>query len=138
MSLKFPKLKTTNCIVAFLSSALQAFGMYNIHALSGVTEGGVLGATLLFDHWFGLSPAVSSFVLNIACYVLGWRTLGKSFIAYSAIAACGYSASYAICELFPPLWPGIASLPLLASVVGALFIGVGAGLCAPGGRRHHR
>ena len=86
MSLKFPKLKTTNCIVAFLSSALQAFGMYNIHALSGVTEGGVLGATLLFDHWFGLSPAVSSFVLNIACYVLGWRTLGKSFIAYSAIA----------------------------------------------------
>ena len=126
MSLKFPKLKTTNCIVAFLSSALQAFGMYNIHALSGVTEGGVLGATLLFDHWFGLSPAVSSFVLNIACYVLGWRTLGKSFIAYSAIAACGYSASYAICELFPPLWPGIASLPLLASVVGALFIGVGA------------
>ena len=80
MSLKFPKLKTTNCIVAFLSSALQAFGMYNIHALSGVTEGGVLGATLLFDHWFGLSPAVSSFVLNIACYVLGWRTLGKSFI----------------------------------------------------------
>ena len=96
MSLKFPKLKAANCIVAFLSSALQAFGMYNIHALSGVTEGGVLGATLLFDHWFGLSPAVSSFVLNIACYALGWKTLGKSFIAYSAIAACGYSASYAV------------------------------------------
>lgn len=133
MSLKFPKLKTTNCIVAFLSSALQAFGMYNIHALSGVTEGGVLGATLLFDHWFGLSPAVSSFVLNIACYALGWKTLGKSFIAYSAIAACGNSASYAICELFPPLWPGIASLPILASVVGALFIGVGAGLCVRAG-----
>ena len=109
MSLKFPKLKTTNCIVAFLSSALQAFGMYNIHALSGVTEGGVLGATLLFDHWF------------------------KSFIAYSAIAACGYSASYAVCELFPPLWPEIASLPLLASVAGALFIGVGAGLCVRAG-----
>ena len=118
MSLKFPKLKATNCIVAFLSSALQAFGMYNIHALSGVTEGGVLGATLLFDHWFGLSPAVSSFVLNIACYALGWKTLGRSFIAYSAIAACGYSASYAVCELFPPLWPEIANLPLLASVAG--------------------
>ena len=96
MSLTFPKLKTPNSVVAFLSSALQAFGMYNIHALSGVTEGGVLGATLLFDHWFGLSPAVSSFVLNIACYALGWKTLGKSFIAYSAIAACGYSASFAM------------------------------------------
>ena len=107
MSLKFSKLKTTNCIVAFLSSALQAFGMYNIHALSGVTEGGVLGATLLFDHWFGLSPAVSSFVLNIACYVLGWRTLGKSFIAYSAIAACGSGASStpALSIAFAPVKP---------------------------------
>ena len=30
----FPKLKPVNCVVAFLSSAFQAFGMYNIHALS--------------------------------------------------------------------------------------------------------
>ena len=103
------------CFLALAGSAILAFGLYNVHSFSNVTEGGVLGATLLFDHWFGLSPAVSSFVLNIACYALGWKTLRKSFIAYSAIAACGYSASYAVCELFPPLWPEIASLPLLAS-----------------------
>ena len=133
MSFEFPKLKASNCAVAFFSSALQAFGMYNIHALSGVTEGGVLGATLLLDHWLHISPAVSSFVLNAACYLLGWKTLGKSFIAYSLIAACGYSACYGVCELFPPLWPGIAGYPLLAAVVGALFIGVGAGLCVRAG-----
>ena len=68
MSCKLPKLKVSNCAVAFFSSALQAFGMYNIHALSGVTEGGVLGATLLLDHWLHVSPAASSFVLNAACY----------------------------------------------------------------------
>lgn len=133
MSFEFPKLKASNCAVAFFSSALQAFGMYNIHALSGVTEGGVLGATLLLDHWLHISPAASSFVLNAACYLLGWKTLGKSFIAYSLIAACGYSACYGVCELFPPLWPGIAGYPLLAAVVGALFIGVGAGLCVRAG-----
>lgn len=133
MSFEFPKLKASNCAVAFFSSALQAFGMYNIHALSGVTEGGVLGATLLLDHWLHISPAVSSFVLNAACYLLGWKTLGKSFIAYSLIAACGYSACYGVCELFPPLWPDIAGYPLLAAVVGALFIGVGAGLCVRAG-----
>lgn len=124
-----PKLKLTNCIVAFLSAAFQAFGMYNIHALSGVTEGGVFGLILLIHHWFHLSPSISSFVLNAACYGLGWKTLGKEFIGYSIIASLGYSVSYAICELFPPLWPGIAELPLLASIVGALFIGIGAGLC---------
>ena len=39
------------------------------------------------------------------------------------------SVGYGICEQFPPLWPQIAQMPLLASVAGAVFIGVGAGLC---------
>ena len=128
-----PKLKPANCLVAFFSSAFQAFGIYNIHALSNVTEGGIFGLTLLIQHWFGISPAVSSFVLNAACYALGWRTLGREFIGYSVIAACGYSMGYAVCEQFPPLWPQIAGMPLTASLVGALFIGIGAGLCVRAG-----
>lgn len=124
-----PKLNPSHCLIAFLSSALQAFGIYNIHALSAVTEGGVLGAVLLIDHWLHISPAISGFVLNAACYLLGWRTLGKKFIAYSVIAALGFSAGYSICEQFPPLWPGIANYPLLAAFLGALFIGIGAGIC---------
>lgn len=129
MFLKFPELKLSHCLTAFFASAFLAFGMYNIHALSGVTEGGILGLVLLLAHWFDLSPAVSSFVLNAACYAFGWRTLGRAFIGYSIAAACGYSASYAICERFPPLWPQIAGMPLTASIVGALFIGIGSGLC---------
>lgn len=126
-------LKPQNCIIAFLSSAVQALGMYNIHALSDITEGGVLGATLLLEHWLSVSPAVSGFVLNGACYLLGWRILGKEFIGYSLTAAAGFSVTYGICERFPPLWPEIASYPLLAAVLGALFIGIGAGLCVRAG-----
>lgn len=129
MALHFPKLKPAYCLVAFFASAFQAFGMYNIHALSGVTEGGIFGLILLLAHWFHLSPAISSFVLNASCYALGWRTLGRDFIGYSIAASCGYSAAYAVCERFPPLWPQIANMPLTASIVGALFIGTGAGLC---------
>ena len=128
-----PNIKAKNCLIAFFSSALQAFGMYNIHALSDITEGGVLGAVLLIHHWLQISPAVSGFVLNAACYLFGWRTLGKEFIAYSLVAACGFSSAYALCELFPPLWPGIAAYPLAASILGAVFIGVGAGLCVRAG-----
>lgn len=127
------KLKFSHCLIAFFSSALQAFGMYNIHTLSDITEGGVLGAVLLIENWLHISPAVSGFVLNAACYLLGWRTLGKTFIAYSLIAACGFSSAYWVCEQFPPLWPGIAGSPLLAAVIGALFIGIGAGLCVRAG-----
>lgn len=127
------QLKPANCLIAFLASALQAFGMYNIHALSDITEGGVLGATLLLEHWFGISPAITGFLMNTACFLLGWRLLGKTFVGYSLIAALGFSLGYGICECFPPLWPQIANMPITASLIGALFIGLGAGLCVRSG-----
>ena len=128
-----PKLKISNCLLILMGSMIQAMGIYNIHSLSGVTEGGVLGLTLLIQHWFAISPAVSSFVLNLACYGLGWRMLGKDFIGYSLVSISIYSISYGIWEQFPPLWPQIARYPLLAALLGALFIGVGAGLCVRAG-----
>ena len=125
-------------ILCVVGSGILAFGLYNIHALSGVTEGGVLGMTLLLNHWLHISPAVSGFVMNAACYLLGWKLLGKSFIFYSAISGGCFSLIYAIVEQFPPLWPQLAQMPLVASLLGAVFVGVGAGLCvraggAPGG-----
>ena len=126
-------LEPWRCLTAFFSSVFLAFGLYHVHSVSGITEGGVLGATLLLDHWLSLSPAVSGFVMNLLCYVWGWRLLGKSFIAYSLIATVGFSAAYKVFELFPPLWPQLAELPLLAAVAGALFVGVGAGLSVRAG-----
>ena len=128
-----PKLKLSNCIVLILGSIIQAVGIYNIHAISGVTEGGVLGLTLLLRQWLHISPALSSLVLNAFCYALGWKTLGKSFLAYSALSIGTYSAAYAFLEQFPPLWPGIAGYPLIAAIAGALFIGIGAGICVRAG-----
>lgn len=128
-----PKLKLPNCLVLLVGSVIQAIGIYNIHSLSNVTEGGVLGLTLLLQHWFQISPAVSSLILNLVCYVIGWRLLGKEFIGYSLVSICAYSASYGLFEQFPPLWPDIALYPLLAAIAGALFIGIGAGLCVRAG-----
>ena len=117
------------CVITLLGSFILAFGLYHVHSISGVTEGGVLGATLLLEHWTGISPALTGGIMNVLCYVLGWRLLGKEFIAYSALATAGFSGTYKICEQFPHLWPGLADMPLVAALVGALFVGVGAGLC---------
>lgn len=117
------------CAITLLGSFILAFGLYHVHSISGVTEGGVLGATLLLEHWTGISPALTGGIMNVLCYVLGWRLLGKEFIAYSALATVGFSSTYKICEQFPHLWPGLADMPLVAALVGALFVGVGAGLC---------
>lgn len=128
-----PRLKTSNCLLILLGSIIQAVGIYNIHSISGVTEGGVLGLTLLIHHWFAISPAISSFVLNLICYGIGWKTLGKDFIGYSLVSICIYSLSYGILEQFPPIYPQIAQYPLTAALLGAVFIGVGAGLCVRAG-----
>ena len=137
MSFRF-HIEPRRCALALTGSAIQAFGLYNIHAFAGVNEGGVLGLTLLLHHWLGLSPAISGFVLNAVCYLIGFKVLGVEFILYSAIGGGGFSLFYAICEQFPPVWPDIASHPLIAAVVGAIFVGVGVGVCvraggAPGG-----
>ena len=122
-----PRLKLQNYIFALLGSAILAFGLYNVHSFSGVTEGGVLGLTLLLHHWFNISPSISGLIMNIICYAIGFKLLGKEFIAYSVFAGGGFSAFYAVFERFDPLWPQLASMPLAAAIIGA--IGVGVGIC---------
>lgn len=132
------EIRWKSVLLSLLGSAILAFGLYHVHSMSGVTEGGVLGMTLLFKHWLDISPSISGFVMNAICYIIGWRTLGKHFVIYSCISGAGFSAFYAIFEQFEPLWPQLSDMPLLAAVLGALFVGVGVGLCvreggAPGG-----
>ena len=121
----FKEIRLKNCIAAFFSGSILAFGLFNIHAQADVTEGGTLGLTLLLEHWFALSPAVSGFLLNALCYFIGWKTLGKSFIVYSAAATIGFSLSYRIFEMIGPLF-AIES-QLLAAILGAVFVGCGCG-----------
>ena len=116
-------IKPLSCIIIALSGVFLAFGLYNVHSLSGVTEGGILGLNLLLEYWFNISPAVTNFVFSAICYFIGWRTLGREFIVYSAVAASSFSLSYAVFERFPPLWPELYGMPLAAAFLGAVFVG---------------
>ena len=86
----------------------------------------------------GISPAVSSLIIDGTCYIIGLKVLGWAFILYSAIGCVAYSASYWFFEQFPRLWPELAHHPLVSAIIGAIFVGVGVGIalraeCAPGG-----
>ena len=122
-------IKISSCIIIVLSSAFLAFGMYNVHSVSGVTEGGAIGLNLLLNHHFNISPAVTNFVLNVICYSLGFKFFGKEFIIYSAVASVSFSLFYKFFEQFEPLFPFLYSMPLLAAIIGAVFVGVGTGIC---------
>ena len=126
-------LNKRNILFSLVGSTILAFGIYHVHSISGVTEGGTLGLTLLLEHWFGLSPAWTSLILNGACYWLGIRTLGRHFLLCSLVSAGGFSAAYTLLERFPRLWPQLCNMPFLAAILGALFVGLGIGLCVRAG-----
>jgi len=124
----FKNIKLSSCLIIILSSAFLAFGMYNVHSVSGVTEGGTIGLNLLLEHWFDISPAVSNIAMNIVCYSLGFKFFGKDFLIYSAVANLSFSVSYKVFEQFDPIFPEIYNYPLIAALVGAIFVGVGTGI----------
>ena len=114
--------------VVLLGAAILSFGLYNIHEQTSITEGGVLGMTLFLQHWFGLSPSITSPIMDIACYALAWRFLGNAFAKYAVVASLAFAAFHRLWEAFPPLLPDLSGHPLVAAVLGALFVGVGVGL----------
>lgn len=115
-------------IYILLGAFILAFGMYNIHSRTIITEGGIWGIELLLFNWFGLSPAVTAPFLDGTCYLMGVVFLGKEFIIKSFVGTLGYSAFYAFLEQFPPILPDLDSIPILAAIIGAVFVGIGAGI----------
>lgn len=127
------KIKLYKVLMCVLGSLILAFGIYNIHEVANVTEGGILGATLLFYNWFSISPAISGFILNTICYLVGTKYFGKEFVIYSIISGVSFSIFYTIVEQFPKVWPTLVDMPLVAAILGAIFVGVGAGLSVRAG-----
>ena len=115
-------------LYTLLGAFILAFGMYNIHSRTIITEGGIWGIELLLYNWFGISPAITAPILDGTCYLMGVVFLGKEFIIKSLVGTLGYSAFYAVLEQFPPLLPDLDSVPIIAAIVGAIFVGIGAGI----------
>lgn len=111
-----------------LGTAIFTFGMYNIHARSLITEGGVFGMVLLLGHWFHIPPSISSLILDGSFYLLGFKFLGKRFLKYSILASICVAGWYALYGRFAPILPDLSSVPLAAAILGGCFVGVGVGL----------
>ncbi len=111
-----------------LGTAILSFGIYNIHRPSQVTEGGVLGMILFLNHWFNIPSSVIAPILDLTCYIFAFKYLGSSFIKFSIFSSFSLSAFFRLWEQFPPILPDLSSTPLLASIFGGLFVGMGVGL----------
>ena len=114
--------------ILLLGVAILAFGLFNVHSQSNITEGGVLGMTLLLKHWTGISPGITGICLDSLCYFIGFKLLGKEFLKNALIASAGFSFFYNVFERIGYIIPDLSSMPLVAAIIGGLFVGFGVGL----------
>ena len=111
-----------------LGAAVLSFGLFNVHSQSKITEGGILGHTLFLHHWTGISPGIFSFLLDMTCYIIGFKLLGTGFLKNAIFSTCCYALLYRFWEFTGPFLPSYADKPLIAAILGGLFVGIGAGL----------
>lgn len=122
------KKQLKNYLIILLGAAILAFGLYNVHSQSGITEGGVLGMTLLLQNWFGISPGITGILMDSLCYVIGFRILGKVFLKNALVASIGFSIFYNLFSAYGFILPDFSERPLIAAVAGGIFVGTGVGL----------
>lgn len=123
-----PGLTFKKLISILTGTAIASFGLYNVHQRTGITEGGVLGAILLINHWLGISPSIITPILDFVCYGLAFRYLGAGFLKMAILSTLSFSAFFRLWESFPPVLPNLSHHPIVSAVLGACFIGIGVGL----------
>ncbi len=116
-----------------LGTAICSFGIYNIHDQSGITEGGALGLILLLNHWFNIPSSLATPIIDIICYVLALKALGRRFLEVSAVSTLSMAMFFRVWERFPHVLPSFEDKPFLAALLGALFIGTGVGIVVRNG-----
>lgn len=114
--------------IIMIGAAILSFGIHNIHQRVNVTEGGVIGLMLFIEHWMKISPSFITPLLDGVCYLIAFKMLGFNFIKLSVISTAFISLSYKLWESLPFMLPNMIDTPLLAAVIGGLFVGVGVGL----------
>lgn len=126
--LNFLDLSLRSFLRIVFGSAILAFAVLNVHDQSYVTEGGILGLMLFFKKMLGIDPSISSIALDILCYILGYKILGREFIKKSLVATVLFSVFLSIFKFTGTLLPPLYDSPFTAAVVGGILIGLGCGL----------
>ncbi|MNH83936.1 hypothetical protein D3C87_240100 [compost metagenome] len=68
-----------------LGTAIYAFGLLYFIIPNKLMEGGVTGITILLKYAFSISPSLSTLILNIPLFLLGWKVLGSRQIIFTGI-----------------------------------------------------
>ncbi len=113
-----------------LGSALGAAAYPLFLNANNIAPGGLTGVAMILHHFFGFLPiGITSLLLNVPLFLIGWRSSGPVFVIRCLVATVLFSVLIDLLPL-PTLTPDD---PLLASLFGGILLGVGLGLIQRGG-----
>jgi len=95
---------------------------------NNIAPGGLTGVATILNYIWGWPVGITSMLLNLPLFMVGYKTLGRVFAFRSLVATVLFSLFIDLLQL-PPLTDDM----LLGSVYGAIVLGVGLGLILRGG-----
>ena len=114
-----------NILLLTVGNLIYAVGINSIIIPQHFLSGGVMGVALI-AHYFVpvINTGLAYFVLNIPLFLLGWFSISRKFILYSAYGTVSLSAITAFCHF------GTISIanPILAAILGGIVCGAGCGI----------
>lgn len=95
---------------------------------NNIAPGGITGVATIFNYLWNWPVGMTSMLLNLPLFLIGFRSMGRVFVFRSFVATVLFSVCIDLIQL-PPLIDDM----LLASVYGAILLGLGLGLIMRGG-----
>ena len=95
---------------------------------NAIAPGGLTGVAMILNHLFHWPIGVTSLLLCVPLFLAGWKQSGVLFVLRSTGATVLFSL---LIDLLP--LPAVTDDILLASVFGAVLLGVGLGMILMGG-----
>ncbi|NIG56862.1 YitT family protein [Chitinophaga sp. Cy-1792] len=114
-----------NILLIVLGAFIFAVGINYLAIPNKLSEGGVIGLTIVTYYYFGWSPGIMNFLINAVLIVVGYRVLDKRTMYYTILGII-------FCSLFLYITENhatpVTQNTLLASVFAGLLVGIGIGL----------
>lgn len=114
-----------------IGTAVYAFGIHCFVIPNEFMEGGLTGIALLLLYALNIPPSLTTLLLNLPLFYLGWRYLGKNSMVYTVIGVLSLSFFLWVMETLIRLgWivPIQSDDLLLATLYAGLTLGIGLGI----------
>ncbi len=117
-----------NMFMVVIGSAIYALGFVVFFEPCGINCGGVSGVSMLIDHLVDhplVTVGILNAMINIPLFLVGFKKIGKYFFFGSMLGMLVSSVGFDMLAAIIPL-PKME--PLVASIFGAVTIGIGLGI----------